>query len=243
MQPVPFLFPPIVFGLGALLDSLCLGLDRRGPFSVLALGLVQRRLRFFCGLVAPFAIPLPGGLLSPALGLAALLLLLEIRGGFSGLCFADLRSGSLRRLRAMLLPANPILAGSKVGRQTRVLAETSVRSRWPLENHAGLRHSRRDHVRGVRLLHHPDGRDCCPRPKPITPKEKPAAGNVVDLMEALRRSVGGASAEAKAPKKPAKKPRKAAAGQKEMLMPIEGKKPTKEPAAKKPSARAQRKSA
>src|SRR3954451_18272089 len=29
--------------------------------------------------------------------------------------------------------------------------------------------------------------------KPITPKEKPAVGNVVDLMEALRRSVGGAS--------------------------------------------------
>src|SRR6478672_10053618 len=34
--------------------------------------------------------------------------------------------------------------------------------------------------------------------KPITPKERPAAGNVVDLMEALRRSVGGAAAE-KAP--------------------------------------------
>jgi DNA end-binding protein Ku len=26
--------------------------------------------------------------------------------------------------------------------------------------------------------------------KPITPKERPAAGNVVDLMEVLRRSVG-----------------------------------------------------
>jgi hypothetical protein len=43
-------------------------------------------------------------------------------------------------------------------------------------------------------------------------------------MEALRRSVGSA-AEAKAPKKPTKKPRKASAGQKEMLMPIAGKKP------------------
>jgi DNA end-binding protein Ku len=39
-------------------------------------------------------------------------------------------------------------------------------------------------------------------------------------MEALRRSVGGAAAETKAPKKSAKK-RKAAAGQKEMLMPID----------------------
>src|SRR5213595_3642831 len=76
--------------------------------------------------------------------------------------------------------------------------------------------------------------------KPITPKERPAAGTVVDLMEALRRSVGGA-AVAKAGKT-AKKPRKAAAGQKEMLMPIEGKKP-KEAAAKEPAARPQRKSA
>ncbi|MCK1715057.1 Ku protein [Bradyrhizobium sp. 143] len=80
--------------------------------------------------------------------------------------------------------------------------------------------------------------------KPITPKEKPAAGNVVDLMEALRRSVGGAAAKTEAPKKPAKKARKAASGQKEMLMPIEGKKPAKEAAAaKKPAAKPQRKSA
>jgi len=79
--------------------------------------------------------------------------------------------------------------------------------------------------------------------KPITPVERPAASNVVDLMEALRRSVGGAAVETKAPKKPAKKPRKAAAGQKEMLMPIAGKKPAKDTAAKKPAARPQRKSA
>src|SRR6266478_1955823 len=61
--------------------------------------------------------------------------------------------------------------------------------------------------------------------KPITPKERPKGENVVDLMEALRRSVGGRAAEttAKSPGKTAKKPRKAAAGQKEMLMPIEGK--------------------
>jgi DNA end-binding protein Ku len=79
--------------------------------------------------------------------------------------------------------------------------------------------------------------------KPITPKERPRGENVVDLMEALRRSVGGAAAEIKAPKKGAKKPRKAAAGQKEMLMPIAGKKQAKETAAKKPAARSQRKSA
>src|ERR1700759_3705849 len=79
--------------------------------------------------------------------------------------------------------------------------------------------------------------------KPITPKERPRGENVVDLMEALRKSVGGAAAEPKAAKKPAKKPRKAAADQKEMLMPIEGKKQAKEIAAKKPAARSQRKSA
>jgi DNA end-binding protein Ku len=80
--------------------------------------------------------------------------------------------------------------------------------------------------------------------KPIRPKERPRGENVVDLMEALRRSVGGAAAEAKdkPTEKTAKKPRKAAAGQKEMLMPIDGKKQTKAAGAKKP-ARPQRRSA
>ena len=59
-------------------------------------------------------------------------------------------------------------------------------------------------------------------------------------MEALRRSVGQEPAPAKSAK-PAEKPRKAA-GQKEMLMSIEGKKPAKEAAAKRP-AKPQRKSA
>lgn len=53
--------------------------------------------------------------------------------------------------------------------------------------------------------------------------------------------MGQEAAPAKA-EKPGKKGRKASAGQKEMLMPIEGKKP-KEAAAKKPAARSQRKSA
>jgi DNA end-binding protein Ku len=58
--------------------------------------------------------------------------------------------------------------------------------------------------------------------KTIRPKERPRGENVVDLMEALRRSVGGAAPE-KAQKKSTKKPRKAASGQKEMLMAIAGK--------------------
>ncbi|MGY8685348.1 Ku protein [Bradyrhizobium sp. UFLA05-153] len=79
--------------------------------------------------------------------------------------------------------------------------------------------------------------------KPIRAKERPQGENVVDLMEALRRSVGGAAAEAPVPKKAAKKLRKASAGQKEMLMPIAGKKQAKETATKKPASRSQRKSA
>ncbi len=75
--------------------------------------------------------------------------------------------------------------------------------------------------------------------QPITKKDRPAGGNVVDLMEALRRSVGGPE-PAKA-SKPSKKPRKAASGQKQMLMPIAGKKPAKEAAEK--TATKQRKSA
>src|SRR3984893_7711567 len=72
--------------------------------------------------------------------------------------------------------------------------------------------------------------------KPIAPKERPRGDNVVDLMEALRRSVSGSAAETRSPKKPAKKSQKTAPGQKEMLMPIAGKKPAKEAAAKKPAA-------
>jgi DNA end-binding protein Ku len=76
--------------------------------------------------------------------------------------------------------------------------------------------------------------------KLVTAKGRPRGENVVDLMDALRKSIGGA--EAAKNSKPAKKPRKVASGQKEMLMPIAGKKPAKEAAAKKP-AKPQRKSA
>jgi DNA end-binding protein Ku len=80
--------------------------------------------------------------------------------------------------------------------------------------------------------------------KPITAKARPRGENVVDLMDALLKSIGrDAAAATEAPKKPAKKARKAAAGQKEMLMPIAGKKPAKEAAAKRPAAKPQRKSA
>lgn len=78
--------------------------------------------------------------------------------------------------------------------------------------------------------------------KPITTKERPRGENVVDLMEALRQSVGGA-AEQTRPKKSGKKSRKTASGQREMLMPIAGKKQPKEAAAKKSPARQHRKSA
>jgi DNA end-binding protein Ku len=79
--------------------------------------------------------------------------------------------------------------------------------------------------------------------KPITAKERPRGGNVVDLMDALRKSIRGESVRPEVSKKPAKKTKKAVPGQKEMLMPIAGKKPAKETSAKKPAARHQRKSA
>jgi DNA end-binding protein Ku len=70
---------------------------------------------------------------------------------------------------------------------------------------------------------------------PIIPNERPAVGNVVD--GALLRSVG----QDRAPKPRPKKPRKAATGQKEMLLAISGKKPAKENAAKKTTPKPQRK--
>ena len=80
--------------------------------------------------------------------------------------------------------------------------------------------------------------------KPITPKDRPRGENVVDLMEVLRRSVGGSEpTKASKPSKGSKKPRKAASGQKEMLMTIAGKKPAKETAPAKKTSRQQRKSA
>ena len=58
--------------------------------------------------------------------------------------------------------------------------------------------------------------------KTIAAKPRPRGENVVDLMDALKKSIAGEASPAKG-----KKPRKAAAGQKEMLLPIEGKKPAK----------------
>jgi DNA end-binding protein Ku len=75
--------------------------------------------------------------------------------------------------------------------------------------------------------------------KPIMSKARPRGENVVDLMEALRRSVGPSGAgDAKA----TKPSRKRASGQKEMLMPIEGKKTPKE-ASKRATRKPHRKSA
>ena len=63
--------------------------------------------------------------------------------------------------------------------------------------------------------------------KTIAARPRPRGENVVDLMDALKKSIAG-----EAPAK-GKKSRKVSAGQKEMLMPIEGKKTAKETAAEK----------
>ena len=72
--------------------------------------------------------------------------------------------------------------------------------------------------------------------KTIAARPRPRGENVVDLMDALKKSL---ASEAAVPKD--KKPRKAAAGQKEMLLPIEGKKTGKQPAKK--TTKQQRRSA
>jgi DNA end-binding protein Ku len=66
----------------------------------------------------------------------------------------------------------------------------------------------------------------------ISPVSKPVSNdNVISLMDALKRSISGkpAAAKAEAASKAAKgkKPRKAAAGQREMLLPISGKRAAK----------------
>jgi DNA end-binding protein Ku len=75
--------------------------------------------------------------------------------------------------------------------------------------------------------------------KTIAAKPRPRGENVVDLMDALKRSISGASKAA--PPAKTKKSRKAAAGQKEMLLPISGKRTgkeaTKRAVAPTPSAR------
>lgn len=64
--------------------------------------------------------------------------------------------------------------------------------------------------------------------KAIGAKPRPKGENVVDLMDALKKSLANEAATK------GKKPRKASAGQKEMLLPIEGKKPAAKKAAVKP---------
>jgi DNA end-binding protein Ku len=71
--------------------------------------------------------------------------------------------------------------------------------------------------------------------KTIGPKPQPRADNVVNLMDALRQSIASDTS-----KKP-KKPRKAAAGQKEMLLPIEGKGGSEKKATKSERAPGRRK--
>jgi len=59
--------------------------------------------------------------------------------------------------------------------------------------------------------------------KTVGAKPSPRGDDVVDLMDALKRSIANDAQPAKG-----KKPRKASAGQKEMLLPISGKRAAKE---------------
>jgi hypothetical protein len=93
---------------------------------MVALGLVESRLRFGYRLVAPLALLGLGRELPPAIGFAPLPLLLEIHCRLPGGLFADLRRRSLRRFRTALSAAIiDLFAGGQVG----VLGEAPVRSR------------------------------------------------------------------------------------------------------------------
>src|SRR5882762_5764219 len=72
--------------------------------------------------------------------------------------------------------------------------------------------------------------------KTVGPKPRPKGENVVDLMDALKKSIANGAQPVKG-----KKPRKAAAGQKEMLLPIEGKRGAEKKAAKPVRASGRRK--
>jgi DNA end-binding protein Ku len=65
-----------------------------------------------------------------------------------------------------------------------------------------------------------------------------SSGNVINLMDALKRSLASEKQSAPAEKAKGKKPRKAAAGQREMLLPISGKPAKDEPKKAEKPARA-----
>ena len=75
--------------------------------------------------------------------------------------------------------------------------------------------------------------------KTIGPRPRPKGENVVDLMDALKKSIVSGAA----PSQSGKKPRKATADQKEMLLPIEGKKPAAKKAVKPERVTGRRKAA
>ena len=72
--------------------------------------------------------------------------------------------------------------------------------------------------------------------KTVGQKPRPRGENVVDLMDALKKSLATEATTIKG-----KKPRKASSGQKEMLLPIEGKRGAEKKAAKPVRASGRRK--
>jgi DNA end-binding protein Ku len=78
-------------------------------------------------------------------------------------------------------------------------------------------------------------RNGLPTAKAAAPK---SSGNVINLMEALKRSLASEKQSAPAAGAKGKKPRKAAAGQREMLLPISGKRAAKEETKAQPAKKA-----
>jgi hypothetical protein len=150
LQPPPFLAPPGIFGLGFLLENLHLGLDGRDFSGMLLLGCFQSGLRPAHGLLAAFALLLPGGFFARPFTLAPLLLLFEGESGLSLRRFVERTGGGLLRFTALRLADGLRWSeAAKIGGQLSMLAEGSVGSDGAPENRARFRHGRGGDVRIV----------------------------------------------------------------------------------------------
>jgi len=129
-------------------------LDGRRPTRILALGLVQRRLRLVDGLLPARALHLPGGVLPRPLALAALPLPFVFESGLPLRRLVNGAGGWLFRLLAARLAGRfrRFSGAPQVGGQLCMLAEGSVRSDGPPENDARFGHGRGDDVWIVAFL-------------------------------------------------------------------------------------------
>lgn len=169
MQPLPYLVRPVVLGARTLLESLGLVWMAAALFAC-SRSACPEQLALWPSASRAVPAPLPGALFAPALGVAALLLLLEIGGGLSGIPLADLGRASLRRLRsdAFSAESRSCWIPSSDGR-----SECSAKRRFDpagrLSTTPGLDIVAATTLGCRPLSRRPDGRGCCRHPRPPAP--------------------------------------------------------------------------